>query len=83
MGWNGAGEIFEPIATAILDSDMDDGRIEEVLTLLISQLQNADWDTEDESLEEFLDYPAVVKAFATCGVVNREKCDECGRDYDD
>jgi hypothetical protein len=40
-----------------------------VLGDLIGALQEGDWDTEDESLDEFRDDPAIVEAFRQHGVI--------------
>ncbi|MGX1116367.1 hypothetical protein RKD37_001730 [Streptomyces ambofaciens] len=64
MGWNSANRIFDPVARALQEANADDATKRKVLGDLISELQDGDWDTEDESLEDFLDDPAIVKAFA-------------------
>lgn len=63
MGWSSANEIFDPVARALIDTGADDTTKRKVLGDLISGLQDGDWDTEDESLERFLDDPAIVAAF--------------------
>ncbi|MEU0018009.1 hypothetical protein ABZ173_10100 [Streptomyces rochei] len=68
MGWNSANRIFDPVARALIDTGADDNTKRKVLGDLISELQDGDWDTEDESLEDFLTDPAIVKAFADKGV---------------
>ncbi len=70
MGWNSANDIFDPVARRfILLGAEDDLVTTDILTVLIAKLQDRDWDTEDESLEEFRDYPAIVEAFRRNGVV--------------
>ena len=64
MGWNSANQIFNPVARALIEAGSSNQTKRTVLGKLISQLQDGDWDTEDESLEDFLDDPAVVQAFA-------------------
>jgi hypothetical protein len=64
MGWSGANAIFDPVARSLIDAGVDDTTKRKVLGDLIGGLQEGDWDTEDESLEDFLDYPAIVSAFA-------------------
>jgi hypothetical protein len=64
MGWSSANEIFNPVARALIDTGADDTTKRKVLGSLIGGLQDGDWDTEDESLEDFLDDPAIVAAFA-------------------
>jgi hypothetical protein len=64
MGWSSANEIFNPVARALIETGADDDTKTRVLGDLIAGLQEGDWDTEDESLEDFKDDPAIVKAFA-------------------
>ncbi|MFI1472073.1 hypothetical protein [Streptomyces wuyuanensis] len=68
MGWSSANEIFNPVARALQTAGADDDTKRKVLGDLIAGLQQGDWDTEDESLEDFLDDPAIVAAFADHGV---------------
>lgn len=63
MGWASAGEIFDPVARALVELNAPDQVKTQVLGDLIGALQDGDWDTEDESLEEFKDDPAIVEAF--------------------
>jgi hypothetical protein len=63
MGWSSANSIFDPVAKALQQTGADDDTKRKVLGDLISGLQEGDWDTEDESLEDFLDDPAIVAAF--------------------
>ncbi|MFE2965539.1 hypothetical protein ACFXKC_18035 [Streptomyces sp. NPDC059340] len=64
MGWNSANQIFNPVARSLIDAGAPDETKRKVLGDLIGGLQEGDWDTEDESLEDFLDDPAIVQAFA-------------------
>lgn len=68
MGWASASEIFNPVCIALQKAFMIPEARTAVLVTLIKALQDGDWDTEDESLEEFKDDPAVVAAFRQCGV---------------
>lgn len=68
MGWNSAGRIFDPVAQALIDCGADGPTKRKVLGDLIRELQEGDWDTEDESLEEFTHDPDIVAAFADRGV---------------
>ncbi|MFJ8146592.1 hypothetical protein ACIQ6R_16195 [Streptomyces sp. NPDC096048] len=63
MGWNSANRIFDPVARALINTGADDNTKRKVLGDLIGELQEGDWDTGDESLEDFLDDPAIVAAF--------------------
>lgn len=64
MGWSSANQIFNPVARSLREAGASDQTKRKVLGDLIGGLQDGDWDTEDESLEEFLDDPAIVRAFA-------------------
>lgn len=65
MGWGSAGyKIFDPMARALQEAGASDELKERTLTALIPTLQHEDWDTELDSLQNFLDDPAIVKAFA-------------------
>jgi hypothetical protein len=64
MGWNSAGEIFDPVAQSLIDTGATDEVKRKVLGDLINALQDGDWDTEGESLDLFKDDPAIVQAFA-------------------
>ena len=65
MGWGSAGHrLFDPVARALIKAGASDELKEKVLGQLIAELQQEDWDTELDSLQQFLDDPAIVKAFA-------------------
>ncbi|MFC8885840.1 hypothetical protein ACFT54_09795 [Streptomyces cinereoruber] len=69
MGWGSAGsKIFNPVARALIDAGVPEDKQEQVLGDLIETLQNEDWDTEQDSLDNFLDQPGVVRAFARHGI---------------
>jgi hypothetical protein len=63
MGWSSANQIFNPVARSLQEAGVPDQTKRKVLGDLIGGLQDGDWDTEDESLEDFLDDPAIVAAF--------------------
>lgn len=67
MGWASAGNIFDPVAQALIDAKLPGEKVRIVLVKLIKQLEEGDWDTQDESLGIFLDNPVVVDAFRECG----------------
>jgi hypothetical protein len=69
MGWASAGSIFDPVARTLIDRNIDDATKHAVLSSLIKALQDGDWDTEGESLDEFENDPAVVQAFRDNGVI--------------
>jgi hypothetical protein len=69
MGWASAGEIFDPIAQALIDLQAPDELKRVLLTDLIGRLRAEDWDTEDYSLSLFRHDPVIVAAFAANGVM--------------
>jgi len=70
MGWGSAGyAIFNPVAKGLIDAGASDEIKTSVLSSLIVALRDGDWDTEDESLEQFKDDPAIVEAFRQHGVI--------------
>ena len=68
MGWASASRIFDPVAKGLIDAGASEEIKRRVLGDLIGTLQGEDWDTEDESLEEFRDDPVIVELFAEHGV---------------
>lgn len=65
MGFGSAGHtFFDPTARALIEAGASDEIKERVLGELIGHLQGEDWDTELDSLQLFLDDPAIVRAFA-------------------
>ena len=69
MGFGSAGlTFFNPAARALIKAGASDEIKEAALTELIASLQAEDWDTELDSLQLFLDDPAIVRAFANNGV---------------
>jgi hypothetical protein len=56
------------IADALIEAEASDELKEKVLGELIGNLQQEDWDTELDSLQSYLDDPAIVRAFASNGV---------------
>lgn len=63
MGWSIGNEVFDPVARKARELELSDEQVTELLTVLIHGLQERDWDTEDESLDEFKDDEAIVEAF--------------------
>jgi hypothetical protein len=68
MGWSSGNEVFDPVARELQVFVPDDTARSAVASVLINALQECDWDTEDESLDQFRDDPAIIAAFATNGV---------------
>lgn len=68
MGWNSAGGIFDAVAEALIEQNASPEMKRKVLGKLISYLQSEDWDTLDESAEQFRHDPAIVGLFVERGV---------------
>ncbi|MCF2130153.1 hypothetical protein L1I79_27525 [Strepomyces sp. STD 3.1] len=69
MGFGSAGlTFFDPVARSLIEAGASDEQKEQVLGDLIANLQAEDWDTELDSLQRFLDDPAIVRAFANNGI---------------
>ncbi|MCX4575643.1 hypothetical protein OHB41_21105 [Streptomyces sp. NBC_01571] len=69
MGFGSAGlTFFDPVARSLIEAGATDEMKEKVLGDLIANLQSEDWDTELDSLQLFLDDPAIVRAFANNGI---------------
>jgi hypothetical protein len=69
MGWASAGNIFDPVADAMIRHGAPDELKTEVLSVLIKTLHDGDWDTDGESLGAYEDDPAIVEAFRRNGTV--------------
>lgn len=73
MGWGSAGKIIEPMIkfgiAAVESEEMSEETATNMLVPVIQELQESDWDTEDETLGDFLDHAWVVRAFEQCNVV--------------
>lgn len=68
MGWSSGHEVFNAVAHQLSQEGVPDETRRRVLGVLIDGLRDRDWDSEDESLEEFRDDPLIVKLFAERGV---------------
>lgn len=68
MGWGSAGDIFDPVAQALVDLGASEDVKRRVLGPLIDKLRDEDWDTCDESAERFVDDPVIVALFAERGL---------------
>jgi hypothetical protein len=69
MGWASAGDIFNPVARALIEAGASDELKRKTLGTLIGKLREGDWDTEDQSLGLFAEDPAIVAAFREHGIV--------------
>jgi hypothetical protein len=78
MGWGSAYEIFNNVANSLIKSGASDEVKEEALTKVIASLQAEDWDTELDSLQSYLDDPAIVRAFANNDITWDDEDDERG-----
>ncbi|MEV1245144.1 hypothetical protein [Nonomuraea sp. NPDC049750] len=86
MGWGSAGDIFDPVARALIEAGASDDLKRNLLGQLIDKLRDGDWDTEGESLEEFRDDPLIIALFRERGITadcgdqgGPEHADECTR----
>lgn len=70
MGWASGGQHFHAVAGPLLGMDIKSEYKRDILSALISSLQDGDWDCEGEALEEYEEYPEVVEAFRENGVIN-------------
>lgn len=68
MGWGSGTVAFNIAANALIEANASDEIKEKRLTQLIQVLQHEDWDTELDSLQGYLEDPAIVKAFANNGI---------------
>lgn len=64
MGWGSAYRIFNTVADALITAKATDDVKRTTLSELIRDLQEGDWDTELDSLQDYLGDPAIVAAFA-------------------
>ncbi|MER7813767.1 hypothetical protein ABZ714_34405 [Streptomyces sp. NPDC006798] len=64
MGWGSAYRIFNTVADALITAKASDETKEQTLSTLIGDLRDGDWDTELDSLQNYLNDPAIVRAFA-------------------
>jgi len=62
MGWASGGDIFDKVTHALIDSNATNKVLDHVCYELATALRDGDWDTIDESVDEFRDNPAVVAA---------------------
>jgi hypothetical protein len=62
MGWSSGGEIFDDVARALVDAQVGDELLDRVLYLLAVRLTDQDWDTVDESIDEFAGQPVAQHA---------------------
>lgn len=72
MGWASAGRIFDTVADGLIKANASDEIKRDVLGTLCSALQDEDWDTEEESLEQYAGDPVIVQMFADHGVALSE-----------
>lgn len=69
MGWGSGYLIFNTVADALTEAGASEEVKEKALTKVIAGLQQEDWDTELDSLQDYRDDPAIVRAFAANDVV--------------
>lgn len=71
MGWASGDEVFDPVARRMQQLALPADAKTEVLSVLIEALQDRGWDTEGESLGEFVGDEAIVEAFRRNGIIIR------------
>jgi hypothetical protein len=68
MGWGSGGQVFDTVADALIDAQaqvpFSDELFGLVLGPLFRSLRDADWDTVDESVERFRDFPLVLQVIS-------------------
>lgn len=62
MGWGSARDIFDEVAWSLVHSGADEDVLDQVCTKLARALMDDDWDTDDESIDEFSGHPVVQHA---------------------
>lgn len=73
MGWASASGLFNTVASALIQAKAPDDLLTSTCRQLIDELRGGDWDTMDESLEQFESYPVLVRLFAEYGVYPRHR----------
>lgn len=68
VGWASAGTIFDNMARALIAANASEDIKRQALGQLIDDLQEGDWDTEHESLEQFQRDAVIVDLFAQRGI---------------
>lgn len=80
MGMSSGSDLFDSVATLILSIQMSDEDRVTLMTKLIDELRNLDWDTYDESMYTFSDNELVIEAFAANGLHSNEWWETYGDD---
>jgi hypothetical protein len=69
MGWSGGHEVFNGVARVLVEHPSAGEDLKRaVLGTLIDRLRHEDWDSEDESLQEFRDDAVIVELFRKRGI---------------
>ena len=63
MGWATANHIFDRTAEELIKNHVEPEKVTNVLAVLIEELCDGDWDTLNESIDQFTDTPSVMAAF--------------------
>jgi hypothetical protein len=73
MGWASGGEYFDVVAESckkmLEEGKISEEAVTEICDAIFSALRGGDWDTEQESLEEFADVAPIVAVFNRRGYV--------------
>lgn len=72
MGWSGGDEIVGPVIlemdAAIAEDELNETAAAIILAVLVDKCRDCDWDTYDETLEQWAHVPWVVDGFKRAGV---------------
>lgn len=84
MGWASGHQVFDPVARQVIhefrNAALTRTTARTILATLIEALQARDWDTENESLDQFRDHDYVVAAFRDCDIHDGEEDDDLSVD---
>jgi hypothetical protein len=80
MGFSRGNEIFDPVAYRLIEADLHPAVTYEIARTLIDALLECDWDTADESLDEFEEFEPIRGAFRECGIF--KTCTDIGQVQD-
>jgi hypothetical protein len=67
MGWASGGAIFDRVAHALVQLGADDKTMRGVLKPLYDELRDGDWDTVEESMDQFWFHPAIMSVLVDAG----------------
>lgn len=87
MGFSKGNEVFGQMADYLIRlvaiNKISEDVAQGIAGALIETLQDVDWDTESESLENYSHVSFIIEAFDDCGITLDEDDDEDDDDEDD